>query len=409
MRGFWKNIISVFVGTVFVQLIPILASLLITRIFVPEVFGEFSTWLAVVTLIAVMVTLRLETALAITGDGVVRKKAVLFISLISLGITFALLLILLMLYVLGFTSSFFLSNYLLLLCAPAALVLALNVVWQTWAAVEGHYNKMTLMRIIQAAVLAVLQILFGVFYPTALSLSISFFVAGLFSFVVCLLLMPNVLRQRYFKLLELKAFVSRYKRFPIYSLPADAINTATAQLPLIVIAYRFGLDVAGFFSLTLRVLGAPIGLVGKAILDVFKRYAAQQYLTQGNCKKLYEVTFLGLAAASVVFVVTTCFVGETIFQVAFGDDWRMSGTMAIWLIPMFAMRFMASPLSYMVYIVEKQHVDLMWQLGLAIVTLMSLYVLSDYKNTLILYSLLYAAMYCIYLWLSYGFSKGELK
>ena len=271
MRGFWKNIISVFVGTVFVQLIPILASLLITRIFVPEAFGEFSTWLAVVTLIAVMVTLRLETALAITGDGVVRKKAVLFISLISLGITFALLLILLMLYVLGFTSSFFLSNYLLLLCAPAALVLALNVVWQTWAAVEGHYNKMTLMRIIQAAVLAVLQILFGVFYPTALSLSISFFVAGLFSFVVCLLLMPNVLKQRYFNLLELKAFVSRYKRFPIYSLPADAINTATAQLPLIVIAYRFGLDVAGFFSLTLRVLGAPIGLVGKAILDVFKR------------------------------------------------------------------------------------------------------------------------------------------
>lgn len=408
MTAFWKNVSSVFTGAVIAQLIPVFGSLFITRIFTPAAFGEYSVWLAAVTFVAVIVTLRFETALAIVEDGAKRKQAVFFSILISLCVALGLLSVFLFIGAFRLLpESFFFSQFnFLVLVVPAALVLACNQVFQSWAAAEGLYTKLTLMRLTQAGVLTVLQVVIGIYAPSALSLAVSFVIAGVISLIISKILMPKFIQKNFMNKTSFLQFLTRYKNFPIYSLPADSINTAAAQLPVIIIAYRFGADIAGFLALTMRVLGAPIGLVGKAVLDVFKRYAAQSFLKTGNCKQLYINTLLGLSLASVVLIIGTVFFGETIFKVAFGEDWVLSGVMAIWLLPMFAMRFIASPLSYMVYIVEKQYIDLLWQIALAIVVVLSLFSLNTYKHTLVFYSLSYALMYCFYVYMSYSFSKG---
>ena len=82
---------------------------------------------------------------------------------------------------------------------------------------------------------------------------------------------------------SLTAFWSRHRRFPQYSLPADAVNTAAVQLPVMVVAGRFGAEAAGLLAMTLKTLGAPIGLLGKSVLDVFKRYAAAAWRDQRAC------------------------------------------------------------------------------------------------------------------------------
>ena len=81
--------------------------------------------------------------------------------------------------------------------------------------------------------------------------------------------------------------------------------------------------------------------------------------------------------------------------------------MAIWLLPIFALGFVASPLSYMVYIAEKQHLDLFWQIALLGMTLASLSAASDYRSALLVYSYGYGLLYVIYLGLSYRLSLGE--
>ena len=91
---------------------------------------------------------------------------------------------------------------------------------------------------------------------------------------------------------------------------------------------------------------------------------------------------------------------------AFGEVWRGAGTIAVWLLPLFALRFIASPLSYMVYIAGKQHVDLFWQVALLCMTIASLTLFTDHKHALLVYSAGYSLLYVIYLVMSYRFSLG---
>jgi O-antigen/teichoic acid export membrane protein len=78
-----------------------------------------------------------------------------------------------------------------------------------------------------------------------------------------------------------------------------------------------------------------------------------------------------------------------------------------WLAPMFAMRFIASPVSYILYLTEKQNYDLIWQVALLAMTFSSFYLPATYKLSLILYSLGYSILYGIYCLMSYNFCKGD--
>ena len=108
----------------------------------------------------------------------------------------------------------------------------------------------------------------------------------------------------------------------------------------------------------------------------------------------------GLLALGVMLV------AEPLFAWAFGETWRQAGVIAVWLMPMFALRFVASPLSYVFYIAGGQRVDLVWQCGLLAMTLFVFLAGFDFESTVKAYAAGYAGMYVVYLFLSYRYSKG---
>lgn len=408
MSVYWRHVSTVFSGSLLAQSIPIIGSLAIARIYAPSEFGEFSTWLALVSFIAVVITLRLETVLAIVEDGENRAKAV-FIALVTtllMGCVFSVALF--MLSSVHVTRAYLPEQaILLLLIIPAAFLVALNQIWQTWAAVDGAYGKLNAMRIIQATAMVLIQIAVGLKYPAAASLVLGFLTAAFISIVTAMMLMPAFLCGSFFHRNIFMDFFVRYKKFPLYALPADSINTAVAQLPILIVFHRFGGETAGYLALTMRVLGAPVGLVGKSVLDVFKRHAIQSLREVGDCRDIYIKTFKALMLAAVVMILGTVLLAEDIFRIAFGAQWVESGRMALWLLPMFALGLIASPLSYMAYLVEKQYVDLLWQISLAVLVICVLYSFSSPQSTLVFYSIAYAAMYVVYMLISYRFSVGK--
>ena len=162
--------------------------------------------------------------------------------------------------------------------------------------------------------------------------------------------------------------------------------------------------------MTMRILGAPIGLLGKSVLDVFKRHAAISYRERGECRADYVRTFRILAIASLGSCLVMASVSESFFALAFGENWRGAGTIAVWLLPLFALRFIASPLSYMVYIAGKQHVDLVWQVALLAMTIAALNIpFYGHDIALQAYSAGYSLLYIVYLAMSYRFSLGNRR
>ena len=116
-----------------------------------------------------------------------------------------------------------------------------------------------------------------------------------------------------------------------------------------------------------------------------------------------------LAAGALMATAVVMVACEQAFALAFGAPWRTAGAIAIWLMPMFALRFVASPLSYLFYVAAKQHVELAWQLSLLTMTVATLLVPEDYRTALQAYALGYSALYVIYLFLSYRFSLGSRR
>ena len=163
----------------------------------------------------------------------------------------------------------------------------------------------------------------------------------------------------------------------------------------------------GFVALAFRTLGAPISLMGTAVLDVFKRRASESWRANGSCRGPFMETFAVLAAGSVAATLVFWFTGEELFVIAFGPEWREAGQAAVILLPLFAMRFVASPLSYTFYIAEKQHIDLIWQICLLAMTLTTLMNFGEYEQTLLAYALGYGFLYVVYVSLSYRFSAGK--
>ena len=404
---YWRNVGSVLTGTMLAQMIPVAGSLVIARQYAPSDFGVFSAWLGMVLFLAVVLTGRFETALAIEDDGEPRRLA--FVSTLAtaclvagaavtiLGVGTAV--------APGMTGSF--PAILIVASVPTALAIATAQTWQSWAAAEGRYRQLSLMRFAQAGAVTLIQIAVGAFQASAGALAIAHLLGVIVGLAVSARLMPVGVFPDGQSLATIRSFWYRHRRFPLIALPAGAINTAAVQLPVLIVASRFGAEIAGLLAMTMRILGAPIGLLGKSVLDVFKRHAAASFRERGECRSEYLRTFKVLALGSLAFCVVMSIASESLFALAFGEAWRGAGTIAVWLLPLFAFRFIASPLSYMTYIAGKQHVDLVWQFALLGMTLASLYIPSDYQLALQAYSAGYSMLYVAYLVMSYHFSLGE--
>ncbi|MCB5363234.1 lipopolysaccharide biosynthesis protein [Pusillimonas sp. CC-YST705] len=408
MSSFWRSVSSVFMGTLLAQVIPIAGALVIARQYLPEAFGVYSVWLGVVTFLSVVLTARYEAALALEEDGAARQYAVFATVMMTLVLTaLAVVVIGAMAWL---TPSWLdeLSARGLLLLTPSALALALSQIWQSWAAAEGSYKYLSVMRIVQAAGITLLQILAGVFLATADALAAAYLAGVLLGCLVSVIVLRiNIVWKWRAIWPASKIFWYRQKNFPIFALPADSISAASAQLPVLIVAARFGAETAGWLAMAMRMLGAPIGLLGKAVLDVFKRRAAQSFRDRGECRADYLQTFQVLGAGSLAFCLVMFFWGQEAFVLLLGPEWAQAGVVALWLTPLFMMRFIASPLSYMVYIAGKQHLDLFWQAALLAVTYFSLHLPQQHDLALQLYSAGYSLLYVVYLVMSYRFSLGK--
>lgn len=404
---FWRNVGIVISGTSLAQLIPLLGSLLIARIYTPTEFGLLANWLGIAQLLAIVMTCRYEMALALVADGEPRRVgmiatlavATIALILMALAITIA--------WITGFTKK--MNPSLIFALLPGAAFLCLTQVWQAWAAAEGRYRDLGIIRIGQALAITSLQILAGTFIPEATTL-VWAQVAGCFVGVaLCAWRLPLNLAKT--KMTDIKVFMLVFlrqnKRFPTLSLPADSINTAAALLPLLIIANRFGADLAGLLAMAMRTLGAPISLIGAAILDVFRRRVATSWRESGNCREDYLQTFCVLTLCSALAALALVLTVESLFAFVFGERWRAAGSVAYLMLPMFTFRFVASPLSYIFYVANKQHIDLIWQCSLLAITIITLTLTSSGHDAILAYSIGYSGLYLIYIFLSYRFSQGN--
>lgn len=405
--GFLRNISSVLSGALVAQAIPIVGTLVLARVFDSTSFGVFAAWLGVVLFLGVVLTCRFEASLAIEKDGHGRSEAVAFIMLTIVVGSFVAMFLMALAMLMGLELLERLPLSLLIVVIPTAALIAATQTMLNWAAADGRYRHLAILRIGQATSIVSTQITMGLYWPDEFGLAYGYFFGTLVSLMIALFCMPIVKLHRVNVLADLRAYWKKQHRFPMYSLPSDALNTASAQLPVLIIASRFGAEAAGLLAMAIRMLGAPMSLISASVLDVFKRHAGKAYRERGECRKEYIETLRLLIIIAVLSGLAVAFGAQQAFATFFGAEWLGAGTMAVWLFPRFVIGFVASPLSYMVYISGKQHLDLIWQVSLFLVTVLTLCLGRSIEQALTMYGLSYGALYLVYLFMSYKFSYSS--
>jgi len=144
-----------------------------------------------------------------------------------------------------------------------------------------------------------------------------------------------------------------------------------------------------------------------SVLSVFKEDASRQYRETGQCRQIYIKTLRALAVFGIVPFAGLYFFSDLLFGLIFGEQWRQAGRYASILAPMFYMQFISSPLSYTLYIANRQFSDLVWQIILLGMTVSVYYIGREVYQAVMMYSVGYSLLYAVYLMISYMAAKGN--
>ncbi len=201
----------------------------------------------------------------------------------------------------------------------------------------------------------------------------------------------------------------KYIGFPQYLIVAHGFSSITLQMPVFLLGAYFSAPVAGFYSLTQRVLGAPSTVVAGALGDVFRQEASRSYAQNGRCDDIYRSTFRKLLGLSLVPALIFFFAAPSLFPILFGSAWRISGEFAQILTPVMFVRFITSPLSSMYLIAQRQKLDLAWQVMMAMVVFSSFWLARLSQDPIValkVFSVSASLAYLINGVVSYQLAKG---
>jgi O-antigen/teichoic acid export membrane protein len=394
--SFLKNTSSVLISSILVQIIPFLILPVLSRQISEESLGIYIFWISISATISILMTFKLDMAIFVTANKNQAKKLVQSIIITSLLIGF--LFFILSIFI--FDIHFIPKKYKLI--KPFVFLLIINSIFNSvfqglnsFQIFSSDFKKYNLSRIIQAFSINSLVIVIVLFYSQNEFVIISAHTIGtLIStlIVFCLTKTGFDFKNSYADFIK---NLKDYKRFPIFSLPAEFINNFSHNVPYIFILTKFDPIFLGYYSVIIKALSAPIGLIGNSMLTVFKEEASIEIRENGNCTKSYLrilkfLSIIGIVGFSIYFIVA-----PDLFSIVFGENYKIAGELSRIMIPLFLFRFIASPLSYTLFITNKQNIDLIWQVVLIIGVFLIFFFSKEFYHAIYIYVIFYSIMYLI--------------
>ena len=163
-----------------------------------------------------------------------------------------------------------------------------------------------------------------------------------------------------------------------------------------MLAFFYSTSIVGYYSLANQAVNLPMGLVGMAIGQVFFQKVSEEKNRTGNVKSIVIEVYKRLISIGVFPMLILIILGEELFSFIFGSDWIVSGTYVKILIPWMFLVFIASPLSTLYDVLEKQKIGLWFNLCLLVSRIGALYIGAMYGGPI--FALIFFSLTGIIFW-----------
>lgn len=399
-----RNVYTMMTGTSLAQVIPLLAALLLTRIYDPFEFGLFNMIASLSAILGGVISGRYELAVMLPREQEKARQVgqlSIFLSLVNSFVLFAVV------AAFGKPIAGWLGEPAIepwLYAIP--LMVFLNGVYQTYIHFVNRgkaYKTLATAKITDGVVNNSFRVGYGWLSPSVLGLVAGTILGQVMGIV---LLWRKTHRQNFFRLSlpnlsKMKAIARKYYNFPLHMVPSQFLNVSAQQSPHFLLTALYSAEISGFFGLTFRVVKLPVAAIAAAFTDVFKQQAAEEYRNEGHFRNVFYKTLRKLVLIATVPFAAFYFLAPELFALVFSDEWRMSGVYAqIFTIPIY-LNFIVSPLTSIYFISGRTTAYMLLQL-LNFLFVVAAFVLSDLffqdaKQTIMLMAGAYSLNYLLIL------------
>lgn len=156
---------------------------------------------------------------------------------------------------------------------------------------------------------------------------------------------------------ELGYIAVRYKRFAFFTMPATLVGALIMKGPFLILKEYLDLGMYGQFTRGFNVLFVPLSLLAGSVAQVFFVLAVKTN-REGALSTFSGNVHSKLVLMSIYPTIALMLAGADIFQVLFGVQWRTSGDFLLYMAPWIMLSIVASPLSRLFDVLERQRLEL---------------------------------------------------
>ena len=356
--GFSKSLITLLTGTTLAQGITLLISPILSRLFNPHDFGVFGTFLSIVSAIALIASLRYEIAI------VLPKKEDVAINLLALAALLTLIISTLsfigvLLFKYFYQGYEFLDQdlkFLLYFIPVLILFIGFYQILNNYANRLKKYRSIVNYRVSNSLVSSSVNIAMGGMKFGSIGLLVGAILGNGISVVIFFKEMYKDIKEQsgYISKRKMKEIAFSYREFPLVNSFQSISDMLQINGIIYFIIYFFNSFIIGSFSYALRILQAPMNLLGSAMAQIFYQQASELKNNGENLKDIVKKTMIKSALTGLPIFLTIIFFGPQLFAFVFGETWREAGVYARILSPMLFFDFIRSPVSQVPLIIGRQ-------------------------------------------------------
>ncbi|MBN1199458.1 MAG: oligosaccharide flippase family protein [Bacteroidales bacterium] len=353
---FLRDISKLVAGAGIGQAISLAIAPMLTRLYSPTDFGVYTFFISIAGGFGLIATLRYEMAIILQK----RQTEAIGMTVLSFVITFliaSILMIGIIILILFFPkiSGEGVMRQLIYFLPLLVLLIGAGNILQHWFNRQRKYSMIAIGKVINSLGNNGGMLVLGILGMGVWGL-VGGFIFGMSLFVLFFLLL-FIFTDRYvlndLRISSFPPLIKKHRDLPLANSPQVVLEMLQSYGVIYLAKFFFDTAVVGWYSLAMRIMQAPLILIGSSISQVLYKDAAEQYKTTGQIHDIVWKT-LKLSALIALPVLLVLFIaGPWLFELIFGEIWRVSGMYVRILAPWMFFDFIRYSISQIPLIVKR--------------------------------------------------------
>lgn len=415
-NSFASNVLKLGGGTALGQIIVVLSTPVITRLYGPEEIGIMGIFIAFISFLSVGAGLRYDMAIVSAKD----DKEADDLLLITLFFTFPTAILSSIVMVLMIRFNILSYGKLPVWCALAAGVALLLTGFFTalryWTVRNDNFKGVSTALISQGCGRSAATILMGLLHTGWIGLLVGEIIGRSLGIGRLVRLAGKNIKDsiRSMDVRLLRGLLSKYWKFPAVVLPSSLLDSlGIITIPLV--STLFGTYAAGQFLLVQSIVSLPSALITNSVADVFHSRISEAHRTNHHQIRpiLWRVT-KKLFIISCLIYIPLMFIAPFVTGIIFGREWDEAGIMLAILAPISLFGMVVGPVSRLLMVVNRPELKFWVDIVRLIFPNLALVIMYNIgyglNQVLIVYSIISSVSYMLYFWMIwYSTRTGDSK